>query len=450
MIFSLENKGITESVDLQGLLSEFKDLIRGRLSSYFRNDSNVPTVRTSFSKCIEFLNDRGDLVRLDTEEQVIHLLALVPLIRTNFFDSIIQEVLPQGGDFPEFGGVKTGNHRGMIPTGETAQFILAGNDIEKRIEVQRFFSREHFFHKLGILQLEKLKDGEPAMSGRIILSPEWAEYFLTGKMPAVAFSEEFPASLLTTSMEWSDLVLNSYTADLLEDIRHWLDHHKKLYADENLSPKIKPGFRSLFYGPSGTGKTLTASLLGKEFNKPVYRIDLSMVVSKFIGETEKNLSKVFDKAMNKDWILFFDEADALFSKRTGVQSSHDRYANQEVSYLLQRIEDFSGLLILASNLKSNIDEAFLRRFNTVVYFPKPDARERLRIWRNCIPKQLSMSSDVQIEQLSGKYELTGAMIVNVMQYAAVKAFASGINEVSSKYILDGIRKELQKEEKSMY
>ena len=102
-----------------------------------------------------------------------------------------------------------------------------------------------------------------------------------------------------------------------------------------------------------------------------------MVVSKYIGETEKNLSKVFDKAMNKDWILFFDEADALFSKRTGVQSSHDKYANQEVSYLLQRVEDFTGLLILASNFKSNIDEAFIRRFNTIIHFPKPDARERL-------------------------------------------------------------------------
>src|SRR5690606_11585436 len=123
---------------------------------------------------------------------------------------------------------------------------------------------------------------------------------------------------------------------------------------------IKPGYRTLFYGPPGTGKTLTAMLLGKEFQRNVFRIDLSQVVSKYIGETEKNLEKIFQRAANKEWILFFDEADALFGKRTSVKDAHDRYANQEVSYLLQRVEDFPGLVILASNYKNNIDKAFVR------------------------------------------------------------------------------------------
>ena len=133
----------------------------------------------------------------------------------------------------------------------------------------------------------------------------------------------------------------------IEQIKIWLTYNADLLQDSNLSRKIKPGYRALFYGPPGTGKTLTASLLGKQFNKEVYRIDLSQVVSKYIGETEKNLEKVFSKAENKDWILFFDEADALFGKRSNVQNAHDKYANQEVSYLLQRVEDFPGLIILA-------------------------------------------------------------------------------------------------------
>jgi len=128
----------------------------------------------------------------------------------------------------------------------------------------------------------------------------------------------------------------------VEEIKAWIEHRQTLMRDWGLEKQIKPGFRSLFYGPPGTGKTFTASLLGKSTGLDVYRIDLSLVVSKYIGETEKNLSTVFDQAERNDWILFFDEADALFGKRTQVSSSHDRYANQEVAYLLQRVEDFCG------------------------------------------------------------------------------------------------------------
>lgn len=141
----------------------------------------------------------------------------------------------------------------------------------------------------------------------------------------------------------------------IKEIETWLKYNDRLLEIWNLKGKIKPGYRVLFHGPPGTGKTLTACLLGKYTNRNVYRIDLSVVVSKYIGETEKNLSRLFDKADKKEWILFFDEADALFGKRTNVSDSHDKYANQEVSYLLQRIESHEGLIILASNMKSNLD-----------------------------------------------------------------------------------------------
>src|SRR5690606_1665724 len=150
--------------------------------------------------------------------------------------------------------------------------------------------------------------------------------------------------------------------------------------DWGMEKRLNPGFRVLFHGPPGTGKTLTASLLGKYTGKEVYKIDLSMVVSKFIGETEKNLANLFDKAENKDWILFFDEADALFGKRTNVRDAHDKYANQEVSFLLQRTETYAGLVILATNFKNNIDDAFARRFQSHIYFPSPAFGERLKIW----------------------------------------------------------------------
>lgn len=138
---------------------------------------------------------------------------------------------------------------------------------------------------------------------------------------------------------------------------------------------VKPGYRTLFYGSSGTSKTLTAALLGKMTGRGVYRINLSKMVSKYIGETEKNLAQIFDRAEKEEWILFFDEADALFGKRTSIKDSYDRYANQEVSYLLQRMEDFNGLVILESNLKK-IDEAFMRRFQSIIHFPLHGKDER--------------------------------------------------------------------------
>lgn len=155
----------------------------------------------------------------------------------------------------------------------------------------------------------------------------------------------------------------------LNELRRWLSLNSKSPADKKLKPKKKQGYRVLFDGPSEINKKATAEMLGREFNKEIFRIDLSSVVSKYIGETEKNLEAIFKKAESKNVILYFDEADALFDKRTDVKDSHDKYANIEVSYLLQRIEEYPGIVILAGNMKGNIDDAFIRRFQTVVQFP---------------------------------------------------------------------------------
>jgi SpoVK/Ycf46/Vps4 family AAA+-type ATPase len=258
---------------------------------------------------------------------------------------------------------------------------------------------------------------------------------------------DFPAQLLQTKQEWSDLVLPESTFEQLEEIRIWIDHHDTLLGDWGMAKKIKPGYRALFHGPPGTGKTLTATLLGKRTNKEVFRIDLSTVVSKFIGETEKNLATLFDKAQNKNWILFFDEADALFGKRTSVRDAHDKYANQEVSYLLQRIEEFSGLVILASNFKTNIDEAFTRRFQSIIYFPMPKVSERLQIWQNSFPEKVQLEPKIDLRNIAQQYELTGANIMNIVQYSCLMALSRKENIILLQDLLNGIRKELIKEGK---
>lgn len=162
--------------------------------------------------------------------------------------------------------------------------------------------------------------------------------------------------------------MNKKTMTKIKDLENWLIQNEKLLKNVEREEVEKPSCHVLFYGPRGSGKTLAATLLGEHTKNVVYRIDLSQVISKFIGETEKNLSILFESATNKNWILFFDEADALFGKRTGIKDSHDRYANQEVSYLLKLMENYPGLIIVSTNFKDNIDKGFLRRFHAIIEF----------------------------------------------------------------------------------
>lgn len=382
------------------------------------------------------------------EEKLVLFLAITPYIRPGFFEDIMAQALPQGGEFIAFGGIKGQQHRGILPTGDTALFVLAGLDIRARLAYQKLFNSDGLFATYGLLQVDGTPHAEPTMSGRLVPDPDWLEKILLGKEAAPVYSVEFPARKITTAMEWDDLVLHPQTSENINDIQLWVAHHQKVLDDPTFGRRIKPGYRVLFYGKAGTGKTLTASLLGKKFGIPVYRIDLSQVVSKYIGETEKHIELVFNRAERKNWILFFDEADALFGKRTNVQSSNDKFANQEVSYLLQRIEDFQGLLILASNFKNNIDDAFLRRFHNVIHFPIPGIMERYKLWTQSVPSGMNVEDDIDWMHIAEKYAVTGAEIVNVMYYSALKAHSRKNPVLLKADIYEGIKKELKKQDKT--
>jgi hypothetical protein len=380
-------------------------------------------------------------------EMIVLLTALAPHVVPGFFDTIIQEFLPGGGELLEFGGLKGTHHRGTLPTGETTLFLLAGTDPRARLEFLPVLDDRNFLFQQKILSLETVRAGEPALSGRLILDQEFVEVFTTGKVGLPQLSINFPAQHISTAMEWDDLVLPESVWHQIKELENWIKHHHTLMSDWGMDKKLKPGYRVLFYGPAGTGKTLTASLLGKYTGRDVFRIDLSLVISKYIGETEKNLAALFDKAEHKDWILFFDEADAIFGKRTGVRDAHDKYANQEVSYLLQRIETHSGLTILASNFKNNIDEAFIRRFNSIIYFPAPGEEERFQLLQKGFPPTLTLASDVDLRAIAARYELTGSHIINAIQYICLAALERGDFSVSNDDIIKGVRRELEKEGK---
>lgn len=379
-------------------------------------------------------------------ERVILALALAPHLQPALTDVFLIKNPNTDKGYTEFGGIRGKQHAGFLPTGETAAFILAGDNLESRFTISDIFNADHFFYRDNILELVNGQSYEPSLSGLLHVSEEFVNYFTTGATHKPLRNINFPAVEIKTPLEWTDLVLDHHTMQEVMEIQYWIEHGQTLLTDWGMIKKIKPGFRSFFYGPPGTGKTLTASLLGKSTGLVVYRIDMAMAVSKYIGETEKIMADIFYRAEKQHCILFFDNADALFGKRTQPGDSHDRYANRETSYLLQRIEDFPGVVIIAANLKANIDEAFTRRFQSMIYFPVPDAGQRLKLWQNAFSHQTITEDDIDFRGIAEEYKLTGAAIMNISRYCMLMALKDNRNVILKRDMIEGIRREVRNDE----
>ncbi|NVO21495.1 MAG: ATP-binding protein [Bacteroidetes bacterium] len=443
---------IENAQDLELELSWFAGILDARLNSYFgksEDESIFPVSRPDLSGRNSYYASFVTSLGLEVPERIVLVLALIPHIRPQLLDVLWTHNEATGRGFSEFGGWKGVNHGGFIPTGETAAFIIAGDELIPRFEMMRIFEGDHPFATKNILSLSAVAPGEPLLSGALEISREYLNWFLSGVERKPNYNIDFPAKLIETQLDWDQLVLPAYTLEQLGEFKSWILHGMTLLKDWGMDQKLKPGYTSLFYGPPGTGKTFSACLLGKHCDCDVYRIDLSMIVSKYIGETEKNLARIFDMAEHKNWILFFDEADSLFGKRTRVEDSHDRYANQEVSYLLQRIEDFNGIVILATNLKVNIDEAFLRRFQSVIHFPMPKPSERNRIWGNAFSNKSQLDKKVDLQKLSERYEISGGTIMNAVRFASLRSLSRNSNVILAEDLEEAIRREFMKEGKSI-
>ncbi len=296
---------------------------------------------------------------------------------------------------------------------------------------------------LGMLQVEHSATGE--LAGRVKLAPELTDWLLGRPLREPELTTEFPALRLRTVHRLDDLVVAEDVRERLRlvlarirDRRRLLDQFGFEGHQDNAS-----GYHVLFHGPPGTGKTMAAAVLGRETGLPVYRIDLSALVSKYIGETEKSLSRIFARAEARDWILFFDEADAVFGRRGDVDDARDRYANQEVSYLLQRIETFAGVTILATNILRNIDTAFLRRLHALVPFVEPTLEDRVELWRRAFPAETPLAPELDLGEVAEDYVVTGGEIRNAVLDAAARACADG-GIVTGEHLRASIRCEYEK------
>ena len=252
------------------------------------------------------------------------------------------------------------------------------------------------------------------------------------------------ATQVSSELGWDDLILPEKQLTQLGELEKAIRNSSGVLQDWDFASRLPYGRGSpRCFRTSGTGKTMAAGILANELGLDLYKIDLSRVVSKYIGETEKNLDRIFQQAEDANAMLFFDEADALFGKRSAIKDAHDRYANIEVAYLLQKMEERLGVTILATNLKTNMDEAFTRRIRYSIDFPMPEFAQRLEIWKGSLPTKLRLADDVDLTLLAKRLRVSGGSIMNVCVGAASLAYEPG-GEIAMRHFLHAAKRELQK------
>ncbi|MCA9662689.1 MAG: ATP-binding protein [Myxococcales bacterium] len=425
-------------------------LINARFAAYFAPEGEAaPSDALIEPPALDALTPYTRMLRFydfGYVERVAIILALAPILRPQLLDVFHTRNSLFDRPFTEFGGRRTDG--AFVPTGETLAFVLDGATVESRLRLRQLFGPTHVFRAHQLLAPAPAGIRDP-LKTPLVLSEEISSLVLLGEPRRPNFGADFPAQYISTTLTWDDLVLHPGTRRQLDEILAWMEHGDTLLGDWGMAGRLRPGLRCLFYGPPGTGKSMTACLLGAAAGRDVYKIDLSLVVSKYIGETEKNLGRVFEQAENKDWILFFDEADALFGKRSDTRDAHDRYANQETAFLLQRLETFNGVAILASNLRDNIDAAFARRFESVIYFPVPRPEERRLLWERGFPAAAALDEGLDLDSIAQQHPLSGGSIMNVIRYASMEALRRGERQIRADDVRAGIRRELSKERKAV-
>jgi hypothetical protein len=386
--------------------------------------------------------------RLSVEEQLVLMLGLSNYLDPAFFNEYILKRRDHPESVPSIGlSFHRSHFSGFIPTGETALFLLAGTNQGQRRDYSKYFGKGHKFAKNNLLKLEKAPSGEPALLGRLVINPVLADLLLTNQDIDTVSDHILAGWGLGSQINENDLILNEKTL---------LQYHEasKLIKAGNYS-MFKPmvarknhfSFKLLFHGPKGTGKSLAARLLARSIAIGFYRIDLSQIVSKYIGETEKNLSQVFEKAEDKDWVLFFDEADALFGKRSNVRESHDKYANQEVSYLMQRIESHKGAVILSASSIEGIDDALMRRFHHIIHFPEATAAERYKLWRKSLPPAslMEIPTEVELQSIASLFQLNANEIIMLSEKICLNCLKSNVSKITATDLIALIKNYLPKQ-----
>ncbi len=424
----LDENALYSNVDaINEDIKTLKDVFHARLG-----ESNDESTLLHWSKVTD-MGPYSDLCRdLSRSERALLLFSLLPHYAPEVLRELVAPV--QHGliinNFHVGGFVKRTSQQ-FIPTLQTVLFACAGTNKAEQQLIYRELVMEGSLMKKQIVSLLSFDDSGPTLSDKELipeLADEYVQFLLQGRQPRPDFGKNFPAKLLTTDKTWDQLILGQHTKRSVDLLIDWVEHGTSFA--KGTKGFFAPGYPALFYGPPGTGKSLTAGLIGKECGLNVFSVDASRVVSKYIGETEKNLVGLFERMkienqrQEKKPILFFDEADVLFSKRTEVRDAKDKWANMETSVLLPLIEEYGGLVIVATNLEHNLDGAMDRRFQLKIKFPTLNYNERIKVWEAGLPPAFSYPSSEAPAQLA-RYKLSPASIVNILKGGCIQAHKRG-------------------------
>ena len=374
---------------------------------------------------------------LGANERLVLALAIAPHVAPERLDPLALQNSATGRRFTEFGGVIGQSHNGFLPTLATALFLLSGIDQVVRLSLLPVVSPDAPLFRRGVLTTEPPAQAEPPTAAVLRLSDEYYARLLTGAAPPAPPL----AHRLVTPLAWDDLVLDADALAQVAMIGDWIAHRANLRDVWALGA---PGYRCLFQGPPGTGKTLVAALLGKAHGCDVYRIDMASVVSRYIGETEARLASLFDRAAREDWILYFDNLDALLGRVTSAaaRAIPDHLA-APIADLLARIGAYPGLVILSTHLP---DPALVAGVDTVIRFPMPDAAQRLALWTSCLghAATIPLAPDVDLPAIAAAHELSSGAIINVVRHLCLMALRQSPPQMTASDLGVAIRRELAK------
>lgn len=424
---------------VQAELSWLSDRIIGLLSNNTSSSTLLPPLEAS-SAYANLINE----YQLNDADRVMLNLAFT----ATFKPSVLLPFILAANEPDKrvrFGGQFRKDSPKFYPTVQTGIFLLAGDDEELSTYYHCYFNSKHKLFTSNLIVPQTDRETGSFLESEIMLNEQFLATILVGTPPRLDGDSGFPAKRSQRTHTLKDVVLNETTVTELEKLKRFARNMKELW-DLPDSGKYRTNFISIFSGDPGTGKSHTAEAIGNELNLPVYKVNFAQLVSKYIGETEKNLERVFDRFSGQPNILFFDEAESIFSKRTEVKDSHDKHSNNEQSYLLQKIEEYNGIVVLATNvhnLTQFFDKAFQRRIRQIINFPFPEYPERLLLWQNALGSSFSYEEGL-VDRLAKDYQFTGGGIYNVISEGILEALDRKVNTITFELLEPAMKDEFKK------
>jgi AAA+ superfamily predicted ATPase len=417
--------------------------LANRIDNLLNKETEIPLPLPTLNPDTAF----GKLIidyELADEERILFSLAFASMYQPSKI-SLFGAVFNQPQKKAYFGGVFTEEDGQFFPTVRTAIFLLAGNDEEMMDYYISYFNNKNKVFTSNLILTDVREKNQTFLNQQIIFNDQFLPSALHGLPATLDGGNGFPAKRSKRIHTMSEVILDEKTMTELQKLNRFARNMKALWSLPN-SSKYRQNFIGIFSGDPGTGKSHTAEAMGNELNLPVYKVNFAQLVSKYIGETEKNLERVFDRFSGQPNILFFDEAESIFSKRMEVKDSHDKHSNNEQSFLLQKIEEYNGIVILATNvqnLSNYFDKAFQRRIRQIVTFSFPEHTERQRLWENAIAAPFHYAEGL-LERLAKNYQFSGGGIYNIISEGVIEALDQQTTVITFELLEQAMKDEFKK------